>query len=66
MLGHKASLSKFMKIEILLSTFSDYNIVILKINYNNCEKHKHMEAKQYASKKLMGHCKDQRGNKKNT
>jgi len=33
MLGHKTSLSKFKRIEIISSIFSDYNCVILEINY---------------------------------
>ena len=32
-LGHKSSLSKFNKIEIILSIFSDHNAVKLEINY---------------------------------
>ena len=47
MLGQKASLSKFKKIEIISSIFSDHSAMKLEINYEkkNCEKHKHMEAK---------------------
>ena len=51
-LGHKSSLSKFKKIEIILSIFSDHNDMRLDINYKkkkNCKKHKHMEIKQYIS-----------------
>ena len=32
-LGHKSSLSKFKKIEIILSIFSDHNAMRLEINY---------------------------------
>ena len=32
-LGHKASLGKFKKIEIISSIFSDYNAVRLDLNY---------------------------------
>ena len=32
-LGHKSSLGKFEKIEILLSIFSDHNTMRLEINY---------------------------------
>ena len=48
-LGHKSSLSKFKKIEIILS---DHKAMRLEINYRkkNCKKHKHMEAKQYTTK----------------
>ena len=51
-LGHKSSLSKFMKIEITSSVFSDHNAMRLDINYKkkSCKKHKHMEIKQYISK----------------
>ena len=37
----------------------------LEIKYNNCRKHKHMEAKQYATKQPMDHWRNQRVNKKN-
>ena len=43
-LGHKSNLSKFKKIEIISSIFSDHNAVRLDISY---KKHKHME--QYVS-----------------
>ena len=33
MLGHKTSLNKFKKIEIILSTFSNYNSMRLEMNY---------------------------------
>ena len=51
-LGHKSSLSKFKKIEILSSIFSDHNTMRLEINYRERKhnKHKHMEAKQYITK----------------
>ena len=51
-LGHKSNLSKFKKIEIKSSIFSDHNAMRLDINYkkNNCKKHKHMEIKQHISK----------------
>ena len=44
-LGHKSSLSKFKKIEIISSIFSDHNTMRLEINYRGkkCKKHKHME-----------------------
>ena len=46
-LGHKSSLSKFKKIEIISSIFSDHNAMRLDINYRkkNCKKYKRMEAK---------------------
>ena len=53
-LGHKYSLGKFKKIEIIPSIFSDHNAVRLDVNYRkkkkqNYEKYKHMGAKQYTS-----------------
>ena len=53
MLGHKTSLNKFNKTEIVSSIFSDHNDIKLK---NNCKKktrkkHKYMEAKQHATDK---------------
>ena len=33
MLGHKTSLNKFKKIEIIPSIFSDHNPLILEVNY---------------------------------
>ena len=43
-LGHKTNLSKFKKIEIVSSIFSDHNSMRLDINYKKkkCKKHKHM------------------------
>ena len=51
-LGHKSTLSKFKKIEMVSSIFSDHNAMRLDINYKkkNCKKHKHMEIKQHVSK----------------
>ena len=51
-LGHKLNLSKFKKIEIISSIFSDHNAMRLDVNYTkkNCKKHKHMEIKQYIYK----------------
>ena len=50
-LGHKFSLGKFKKIEIISSIFSDDNVVRLDVNYRkkNYEKYEHMEAKQHTS-----------------
>ena len=49
-LGHKTSLRKVKKIEIISSIFSDLNAMRLEMNYSkkNCKKHKYMEAKQCA------------------
>ena len=50
-LGHKSNLSKFKKIEIISSIFSDHNAMRQDINYGKiCKKYKHMEAKQYTTK----------------
>ena len=44
-LGHKSSLGKFKKIEIVSSMFSNHNAMRLDTNYRktNCKKYKHME-----------------------
>ena len=50
---HKSHLSKFKKIEIISSIFSDHIAMRLDINYKkkiNSKKDKHMEIKQYVSK----------------
>ena len=51
-LGHKSSLGKFKKIEIVSSIFSKHKAMRLDINYREktCKKYKHMEAKQYTPK----------------
>ena len=51
-MGHKSSLGKFKKIEIISSIFSDHNVMRLDINYRkkSVKKYKHMEAKQYTTK----------------
>ena len=51
-LGHKSSIGKFKKIEIVSNIFSDYNAMKLVIHYRKkvCKKYKHMEAKQYTTK----------------
>ena len=51
-LGHRSNLSKFKKIAIISSIFSDNNALKVDINYKkkNCKKHKHMEIKQHISK----------------
>ena len=38
MLGHKSSLSKFKKTEIISSIFSNHNVMSLEINYRKKEK----------------------------
>ena len=51
-LGHRSNLSKFKKIEIISSIFSNHNTMRLDINdkKKKTKKHKHMEAKQHVSK----------------
>ena len=52
-LGHKLSLGKFKKTEILSNIFSDHKVIKLDINYRkkkNCKIYKHLEVKQYATK----------------
>ena len=58
MLGHKTSLGKCKKTEIISSFFSNHNSMELEITYKkkkNCKNHKHVEAKQYATKQPMDH-----------
>ena len=57
-LGHKSNLSKFKKIKIVSSIFSDHNAMKLRYQLQgkkNCEEHKHMEIKHYISKLLTGY-----------
>ena len=50
-LGHKSNLSKFKKIEVISSIFSNHNAMRLDINYKKkSKKHKHTEIKQHVSK----------------
>ena len=52
-LGHKSNLSKFKKIEITSSIFSNHNALRVDINYKkkqNWKKYKHIEMKQYVFK----------------
>ena len=48
-LGHKSSFGNFKKIEIISSTFSNYNARWLEIK-KKLKKHKHLKTKQYATK----------------
>ena len=50
-LGHKSSLGRFKKFEIISSIFSDHSAVRLDVNYRRKKKnyYKHTEAKQHAS-----------------
>ena len=51
-LGHKSNLSKFKKVKIISSIFSDHNTMRLDINYKKKKivRNKHMEIKQHISK----------------
>ena len=50
-LGHKSSLGKFKKTEIIPVIFSDHSAVRLDLNYRKkIIKNSNMEAKQHASK----------------
>ena len=51
-LGHKSNLSKFNKIKIVASIFSNHNSMRLDISYKkkSCKKHKHMESKKHVFK----------------
>ena len=51
-LGHKSSLGKLKKTEIVSSILSDHNSMRLDINYRKkyCKKYKHKEVKQYTTK----------------
>ena len=50
-LGHKSSLDKFKKIEIVSSIFSGHNVMRLEMNYRKkMVKKKYMEAKQCTTK----------------
>ena len=51
-LGHKSNLSKYKKIEIVSSIFSNHNAMRLHINYKKKKsiRNKHMETKQHFSK----------------
>ena len=69
MLGHKTSLNKFKKIEIISRNFCDHNALRLETKKNKKQnpakqKNKHMEAKQYANKQPVSHRRNQRLNQK--
>ena len=64
MLGHKASLSKYKKTEIISSIFSNNNPMRLKFNFKKTAKNQiHVETKQYDSKQPKDHWRNKRGNK---
>ena len=50
-LGHKTSLNKFKRIEIISSIFSDHNSMKLDINYRKKNgKNKHVETKKHGGR----------------
>ena len=49
-LGHKSNLSKFKKIEIISSIFSQCYETRYQLQEKACKKHKHMDIKQHVSK----------------
>ena len=51
-LGHKSSLSKFERVEIVSDIFFEHNTLGLDINYKrgSVKKHKHVEIKHYLLK----------------
>ena len=62
-LGHKSSLSKFKKTEIISSIFSNHNAMRLEgKNYKekNSKKQKHVAAKQHATKQPLDNWRNQR------
>ena len=66
MLGHKTSLSKFKKIEITSSIFSDHNGMKLETNYKkkSGKNHRYMETEQSATERLLDWWRNQRRSKK--
>lgn len=64
MLGHKASINKFKKLETISNIFWD-NCMKPDINYRKkWENNKQVENKQHATKKPVGQGRNQRGNQK--
>ena len=65
MIGHKASLDKFKKIEIISSIFSEHKVMKLEINLKEKTPKilKHMEIEYHVLKQWMGQEGDQGGNK---
>ena len=64
-LGHKSNFSKFKKIKIISSIFSDHSAMRVDINYKKkkSKKHKNMEIKQCISKEPTDYWRYQKGNK---
>ena len=67
-MGHRSSLGKLKKNEIISSIFPNHNAITLDTTTEekkkNCENHKHMEIKQYSSEWPRSQWRNQRGNKK--
>ena len=56
MLGHKESLGKFKKTEVISSNFSNHNAMGLEINNEkNYKKTQTLESKNYATKQPVNH-----------
>ena len=57
MLGHKTTFSKCKKTEIISSIFSNHNVIKTRnqLQEKKCKKHKHVDAKQYATKQAVDH-----------
>lgn len=54
MLGYKTTLNQLKRIKLIYITYLLKSNDILEINSKNTEKHKHLEAKQHATKQCMG------------
>ena len=68
MLGHKTSVIKFKKTEIILNIFSIHNSMRLEITIRKKKtlQKTQMVSKQYTTKQPLGPWRNQRGIKKNT
>ena len=55
MLGHKTSLNKFKKLEIISSVFSNHNAMKLEINHKKGKNHSYVEIKPQAPEQPMDH-----------
>jgi len=64
--GHKWNLSKFKKIKIISSIFSDHAMRWDEVfsQEKNCKKHKQLEIEQHVSKEPTGYWRNQKGNQK--
>lgn len=60
--GHKTSHGKFKKTKSISSIFSDLNMIRPEITTKKTKKYKRVEIKHYATKQIMDHRTNQRGN----